>query len=161
METQQIINQLINRKEDFLNIKSFSNFPGIYAIFFIGENFPLFKEIKNNQLIYIGKTESSQLKRDSKTHFSSGKTGSSTVRKSIGSILLKSENLNPIPRNDIDYKKRRFSHFKFDHLSEEKITNWMKTNLAISFYEFPKSKSEIAKLETDIIQNLIPIFKHF
>jgi hypothetical protein len=63
----------------------------------------------------------------------------------------------PIPRNDSDYAKRRFSHFKFDNPSEIKITDWMKKNMALSFYEYPESKENIDKLETEIIKQLKPI----
>jgi hypothetical protein len=157
MKTTEIIEILKERKTDFLKIKLFSDLPGIYALFYTGQRFPFFNEVPRYEIIYIGKTESSQLSRDARTHFTSGKTGSSTVRKSIGSLLYSTEKLNPIPRNEIDYKKGRFSQFKFDEQSEEKITQWMKNNLAISFYEFPKSKQDIDDLETDIIMNLTPI----
>ncbi len=157
METKndhkKIIDILRKNETDFLKTKSFSQLPGIYAFFYIGNDFPLLEHsVPQHQIIYIGKTESSQEKRDAKTHFTTGKTGSSTVRKSIGSLILKKENLNPVPRNNSDYKKGRFSHFKFDLESEEKITTWMKDNLALSFYEYPKGKELIGKLETEIIR---------
>ena len=158
MTTKGIIELLKERETDFLKIKSFSKFPGIYAFFFIGNDFPLLKDsVSKHQIIYIGKTESSQEKRDAKTHFSTGKTGSSTVRKSIGSLLCTKEDLKPIPRNETDYKKKRFSHFKFDNQSEVKITNWMENNLALSFFEYPRKKQEIEDLETELINELVPI----
>jgi len=99
MTTKEIIELLKEKETDFLKTKSFSKFPGIYAFFYIGNDFPLLgNSVSKHQIIYIGKTESSQEKRDAKTHFTSGKTGSSTVRKSIGSILCAQENLKPIPR---------------------------------------------------------------
>lgn len=158
MTTKEIIELLKKKETDFLKTNSFSKFPGIYAFFYIGNDFPLLGEtVSKHQIIYIGKTETSQEKRDAKTHFTSGKTGSSTVRKSIGSILCAQENLKPIPRNDSDYAKGRFSHFKFDNPSEIKITDWMENNLALSFYEYPKTKQEIEDLETEIINELVPI----
>ena len=158
MTTKEIIEILKEKETDFLKAKSFSKFPGIYALFFIGNDFPLLGDsVVKHQIIYIGKTESSQEKRDAKTHFTSGKTGNSTVRKSIGSIVCEKENFIPIPRNESDYKKGRLSHFKFDENSEEKITKWMKNNLAISFYEFNKTKQEIEDLETKLILQVVPI----
>lgn len=158
MTTKEIIELLKEKETDFLKTNSFSKFPGIYAFFYIGKKFPLLGDsVSKHQIIYIGKTESSQEKRDVKTHFTTGKTGSSTVRKSIGSILCSIENLKPIPRNDSDYVKGRFSHFKFDNPSETKITNWMENNLALSFYEYPSTKQEIEDLETEIINELVPI----
>jgi hypothetical protein len=158
MTTKEIIELLRERETDFLNTESFSKLPGIYAFFFIGNEFPLLNDsVSKHQIIYVGKTESSQEARDAKTHFTSGKTGNSTVRKSIGSILREQDNLIPIPRNESDYTKGRFSHFKFDSDSEEKITNWMRNNLALSFYDYPMSNDLIDKLETEIILELTPI----
>ena len=158
MRTEEIIQLLKERKTDFLKTKLFSEFPGIYAFFYIGNDFPILHDsVSKNEIIYIGKTESSQNKRNSKTHFKTGKTGSSTVRKSIGSLLFTKDNLKPIPRNETDYEKGRFSHFKFDSDSEEKITNWMKNNLALSFFEYPRTKQEIEDLETEIIVRLKPV----
>ena len=158
MTTKEIIELLKEKETDFLKTKTFSQLPGIYAFFYIGNDFPLLGDsVSKHQIIYIGKTEFSQEKRDSKTHFTTGKTGNSTVRKSIGSILCSQENLTPIPRNDSDYAARRFSHFKFDEPSEKIITNWMKNNFALSFYEYPESKKLIDKLETEIIKQLKPI----
>jgi len=158
MTLKEIIKVLKKREKDFLTTETFSKQSGIYALFYIGSDFPLLGDIvKKHQIIYIGKTESNQKKRDYDTHFASGKTGNSTVRKSIGSILCLFNNMNPIPRNDSDYKKRRFSHFKFDEPSEQIITNWMKTNLALSFYEYPENKKLIDKLETEIIKELMPV----
>jgi hypothetical protein len=158
MTTKGIIDLLKERETHFLKTKSFSKLPGIYAFFFIGTDFPLLEDaVKRHQIIYIGKTESSQEKRNAKTHFTTGKTGSSTVRKSIGSLLCSQERLKPIHRNDSDHENGRFSHFKFDLKSEEIISEWMKNNLALSFYEYPANKQLIEKLETEIIRELKPV----
>ena len=158
MNTKQIINILKNREVAFKETNTFSQQAGIYALFFIGNSFPLLgNSVKKHQIIYIGKTESSQEKRDANTHFASGKTGSSTVRKSIGSLLCTQTKLVPIPRNSSDYKRGKMSHFKFDKISEQKVTKWMENNLALSFFEYPKSNNEIEDLETKIILALKPI----
>ena len=158
MSIQEIIKYLKQRETPFGEIKSFSKMPGIYAVFFIGDQFPAIGDkVSKHQIIYIGKTESSQEKRDAKTHFTSGKTGSSTLRKSIGSLLCAQENLKPVPRNNTDYLKGKFSHFKFDEKSEEIITEWMVNNLALSFYEHPGTPYEIDQLETEIINQLVPV----
>ena len=157
LDVQNIIEQLKTEETPYNEVMVFSKRAGIYAIFYIGDYFPVFGvQVKKHEIIYIGKTESSQEKRDAKTHFTSGKTGSSTLRKSIGSLLCKTENLKPIPRNSIDYLKGRYSHFKFDDRSERIITEWMDANLAISYFEYPKSKAEIDNLETKLIEKLEP-----
>ena len=154
----EAIKYLIDNETPYNRIQSFSSEPGIYAIFFIGDTFPIYHdEVSKHQLIYIGKTESSQASRDEKTHFADGKTGSSTLRKSLGALLRESKQLNPIPRNDTDYSKKKYSHYKFDEISESVLTKWMRDNLAISFFEFKKGAKELDDLETKIIKELVPL----
>lgn len=156
--TEKVIKHLIEREVKISEITIYSKLPGIYAIFFLGDQFPLENfEIPKNRIIYIGKTESSQQSRDANTHFKSGKTGSSTVRKSVGALLSQSEEIISVIRSLSDVEKRRKSHYKFDDASEEKVTKWMMDNLAVSFYEYPKSKEEINNLETDLISVLKPV----
>jgi len=69
MTTNDIIELLRNWKTDFTKTKAFSQLPGIYAFFYIGDDFPILgSHVSKHQLIYIGKTESSQQKRDAETH---------------------------------------------------------------------------------------------
>lgn len=156
--TERIINLLVENAKPFREISNFSDEPGIYALFFYGSIFPLENyQLKNKEILYIGKTESSQKKRDADTHFKTGKTGSSTLRKTFGSLLQQQFNLRPIPRSQSDIDKGRTAHFKFETSSENQLTHWMVENLGLSFYPFPKSPREIDKLETELINILIPI----
>ncbi|MCX6305491.1 MAG: hypothetical protein NT040_11035 [Bacteroidetes bacterium] len=142
----------------YRKIRSFSEKPGIYAIFFTGKDFPLTDYTpREDEIIYIGKTESSQASRDEKTHFTSGKTGSSTIRRSLGALLKKELSLIPVLRNDKDFDAGRKSFFKFDEPSEERLTKWMKDNLGISFYENEKPPSELDVLETGLIAETKPL----
>ncbi|SFB71960.1 GIY-YIG nuclease family protein [Kaistella jeonii] len=158
MEVEEIINNLAQGEVKLSEIKTYSKLPGIYALFFIGKKFPLENyKIPQNRIIYIGKTESSQQSRDANTHFKSGKTGSSTVRKSVGALLSQTEQITPLIRSVSDIIAERKSHFKFDNESEEKVTKWMVDNLAVSFYEYPESKIEIDFMETQLIKKLKPV----
>jgi len=153
----EIIRSLI-KKKSYHAISSFSKSPGIYALFFHGSEFPLpGYNPKEDEIIYLGKTESSQASRDRDTHFSSGKTGSSTIRRTFGALLREKLELKPIIRSQSDIIKGRISHYKFDQLSEEKLTKWMVQNLGLSFYEVKASASEIDRLETHLIQIQKPI----
>jgi hypothetical protein len=153
-----IIENLVSNRKHYRGITQFSDQPGIYALFFTGKSFPLKNcQPKSDEVIYIGKTESSQKSRDRDTHFKTGKTGSSTLRRSFGAMLREELNLMPIPRNDSDFKKGRTSHFKFDQASEEKLTEWMQDNLALSFYPFSKLLKEIDELESQLISALVPL----
>lgn len=158
MTVEKIIKHLIEGEIKVSETVTYSKLPGIYAFFFIGKKFPLQNfEVPHNRIIYIGKTESSQQSRDANTHFRTGKTGSSTVRKSIGALLSQSEEIIPIIRSLTDIEKGRTSHYKFDDTSEEKVTQWMLNNLAVSFYEYPSSITEINQLETELINFLQPV----
>ena len=153
-----IIISLKNNYCPYKQIQNFSGKPGIYAIFFTGKTFPLqgYRPQKND-IIYLGKTESGQASRDERTHFASGKTGSSTIRRSLGALLKDQLSLKPIPRNDKDFDAGRKSFFKFDNPSEEILTAWMKDNLGLSFYEYDQSPAEIDALETKLIAETKPL----
>ena len=159
-----MINQIISNLESNLvvykNINSFSTKPGIYAIGYSAELFPplLAKDkIKKEKIIYIGKTESSQEKRDEKTHFYSGGTKSSTLRRSIGAILREELKLIPIPRSCSENTEKRFTNYCFDERGEKLLTKWMSDNLSLSFCELNGPVDEMETIEIDIIQQLKPI----
>lgn len=155
---EEITKHLKINATPFKEINKFSDKPGIYALFFLGKSFPI-KDYTpaKDEIIYIGKTESSQLSRDANTHFATGKTGSSTLRRTFGSLLFEQYKLTPIPRSQKDIEEKRFAHFKFDLPSEEILTEWMQNNLGLSFYPFTKSIIELDNLETQLIHELVPI----
>lgn len=158
MDYQVIIEDLFNKKTTFSNCV-FSTSPGIYGIYFNGDEFPDAElKLTKGQLIYIGKSESSQLSRDKETHFRSGKTGSSTLRRTLGALLREELELLPIPRNSNDVKKGRITFYKFNDYSEQRLTLWMVENLSISYYEYPQSPKAIDFLETQMINLAKPIF---
>jgi hypothetical protein len=157
-DINKIIIHLIRSSKPFNQITDFSDQPGIYAFFFYGKKFPIEGHTpRQGEIIYIGKTESSQQKRDADTHFATGKTGSSTVRKSFGSLLIDTLKLKPEPRSQSDIDAGRTFHFKFDHSSEERLTSWMKENLGLSFYEYKGNVKDIELLETRLIQEVVPV----
>ena len=130
-----IIELLISGLTPFMEIQNFSEGPGIYAIGFEGDNFPFPLEtlsVTNGDIIYIGKTNSSQKRRVLNTHFRSGRTGSSTLRRSLGALLRKELTLKPIPRSLVN-------------------------NLTVSFYNYLGGKRLLRELESEIISILNPI----
>lgn len=154
----EIVKFLVNNRKPFKEIDTWSSIPGVYALFFHGKGFPLDNfSPQNHEIIYLGKTESSQLARDKNTHFTSGKTGSSTLRRSFGSMLRTQYDLQPIPRGEADILKQRTSHFKFNDHSEELLSNWMRDNLSLSFYAFKEGPAALDELETYLIKLVKPI----
>ena len=154
---EQIIVKLKYGLVPFSEIREFSPNPGIYAVGYTGDNFPFptgENVINNGDIIYIGKSEKSQKSRDAQTHFKSGKTGSSTLRRSLGAILREDLDLQPIPRSKTESRMR---DYKFIEESEKQLTEWMIENLSISFFEIDEGKRIIRKSEIFIIQELRPI----
>ena len=75
-------------------------------------------------ILYVGKAENSIRGRVSKTHLVSDRSGSSTLRRSLGAMLLKQLNLTPQPRSGNTEDKKRFTNYNFDSDGEVKLTNW-------------------------------------
>lgn len=53
----------------------------------------------DGQPLYVGKAERSLNGRDVGTHFAAGRTGSSTVRRSLAALLVNELALVAVPRN--------------------------------------------------------------
>ncbi len=155
---EEILAFLRKERMPFNEIKAFSLKPGIYAMFFMGDEFPVpGVKPENDEIIYLGKTESSSDSRDKKTHFADGKTGSSTLRRTLGAFLMDQLELVPIPRNKSDFAKKRYTHYKFNDFSETRLTIWMKENIGMSFFEYPEPPKVIDHLETQLINICKPL----
>ena len=158
IDSEKILNDLKKNLKSFKDSSEFCTEPGIYAVGFIGKEFPLYSaHIKQNDIIYIGKSETNQILRDVKTHFESGKSGSSTLRRSLGAILRKELKLIPIPRSCTENSPTRFTNYKFTSESEVKLTEWMINNLSLSYCKVDKLKSDLGSVEEKIIMKTCPI----
>lgn len=93
--------------------------------------------------IYTGIASKSLRKRDYRTHFVGNNASRSTLRKSIGCLF----GYDFIPRNEGDSE-----HKKFKPADEEKLTEWMMSNLLLSFVENADPKP----LEEKLIAELNP-----
>lgn len=156
--TEQIIQHFLSSARLFSEHKEFSTLPGIYAVLYFGKSNTLgaITGLKSGQIIYIGKTLSSQQSRDADTHFKSGKSGSSTLRRSIGALLSDEMKLIPIPRGSGKTEKDT-TNYRFDDKSEDIITAWMIASLGLAFFEYPKSPDEIRSLELKLLDKLCPV----
>mgnify|MGYP000084594906 FL=1 len=95
------------------------------------------------QAIYTGIASESLRKRDYRNHFVDNDASRSTLRKSIGSLF----GYDLIPRKEGDLK-----HKKFQPADEEKLTEWMMSNLLLAFVENAAPKP----LEEKLIAELNP-----
>ena len=95
------------------------------------------------QIIYTGIASKNLRQRDYRTHFVGNDASRSTLRKSIGSLF----GYDFIPRNEGDSE-----HKKFKPADEEKLTEWMISNLLLDFVENDNPKP----LEDELIRKLNP-----
>jgi len=127
--------------------------PGVYAIF-LGDwaTLPV-TGIPASGLLYIGASNDLAY-RDFDTHFASGGTGFSTLRRSIGALLKDDLALTAIPRGksliEANYRNYRF---KLD--GEDRLTRWMEHSLEIGACPLPASTYKA--VETQLIRQLEPV----
>lgn len=125
--------------------------PGNYIICLKNNSFfdklaitPEFTKFQNLNVIYTGIAGTSLRKRDFKQHFTGKNAGSSTLRKSLGCLF----GYKLVPRDkDSDSGKT-----KFVGADENKLTEWMLTNLVMFF--LPTSNYD--EIESQLINHLNP-----
>jgi len=106
--------------------------PGLYSVFLSdGSELGLFGQ--PGRLLYIGIAKNSLYDRDFAQHFSDGKTGRSTLRRSLGAILKETLELVAIPRGGKNDSKS-CENYKFTLTGEKDLTNWMRANLEIGYW---------------------------
>ena len=93
------------------------------------------------QAIYTGIASESLRKRDYRNHFVGNNASYSTLRKSIGSLF--GYDLIPRKEGDLKYKK-------FKPADEEKLTEWMMSNLLLAFVENADPESMEDKLIAEL-----------
>lgn len=109
--------------------------PGLYAVFGTDD---AWKELGvssddlGSRPLYVGKAEDSFVSRDLRTHFASGKTGQSTVRRSFAALLRDQLGLRGVPRN-----LRLPGHFASYGLTADGdalLTKWMWERLSLAVW---------------------------
>lgn len=103
--------------------------------------------------LYLGKAEHSLAGRDIRTHFATGKTGSSTLRRSLAGLLRDQLRLRGMPRNPA--KPGHFSNYGLDAVGDEALTVWMRTHLRVAAWSSPPDV-HLGDLETALLQSLEP-----
>ena len=102
-------------------------------------------------VLYVGKSEENVRNRVSRTHLLRDRTGSSTLRRSIGALLREDLDLQPQPRSP-KRSQRDITNYKFASAGEARLTDWIATNLRV----VGLAVSEPAATETKLINNLRP-----
>jgi len=104
--------------------------PGIYAIYLRPDSSGLSFCTAGPEPVYLGISED-LAQRGPDNHFRSGQTGFSTLRRSIGALLLDQLRLVPCPRAT-GWATTNFRNYRFDHQGERRLSEWMETNLLVA-----------------------------
>jgi hypothetical protein len=105
------------------------------------------------QPLYVGKAEKSLNGRDVGTHFATGKTGSSTVRRSLAALLAAELNLVAVPRNLA--KPDSSANFALAPLGDERLSAWMERRLTLATW-VKSDGSILDDVETALVGRLRP-----
>lgn len=129
--------------------------PGLYAIF--GETDSWVElglgQPPDGRPLYVGKADKSLASRDVRIHFASGKTGSSTLRRTLAGLLATALDLHAIPRNPA--KPGYFSNFGLTPEGDVRLSTWMATNLRLSVW-VPDAVVTLDDVETEVLKRLEP-----
>ncbi len=103
--------------------------------------------------LYVGKSEDSLLSRDVRTHSGTGKTGSSTLRRSFAALWASDLNLVAQPRNPL--KPAYFANYGLEPDGDARLTAWMEEHLTLSVW--PNVQGVVLdELETAVLVQLQP-----
>ena len=153
---EQVVNSILKSIISVSDIEILPQSQGIYA-YFLDTSEDLREFGKVGDPIYVGLAEKSLHGRDTLSHLTSGKTGWSSFRRSLGAILKDKLGLNAIKR-DKNGSKLRPDKYKFTEEGELRLTDWMMTNLKFGYWENESQfeKEKLRKLEEQVILKLLP-----
>lgn len=106
--------------------------------------------------LYVGKAERSLAQRDGATHFTSGRTGQSTVRRTFAALLREQLDLRPVLRPGGASARRAATHYALDAESEAALTRWMREHLTLVHWEQPATCRDLEAVEERVIAALVP-----
>ena len=129
--------------------------PGLYAIY--GSR-GIWRELglgrrPDGRPLYVGKAEESLAGRDLGEHFADGKTGSSTLRRSLAALLRSQLKLRAIPRNPD--RPADFDRFGVSATHDARLTAWMRARLWIAVWVAPEG-CHLKTIEDDLKFSWLP-----
>jgi hypothetical protein len=129
--------------------------PGLYAVYGDDRAWAQLElqPVFDDQPLYVGKAERSLNGRDVGTHFATGKTGSSTVRRSLSALLADELDLVPVPRNLA--RPDGSANFALEPASDARLSEWMEARLALATWVKPDGIS-LDEAETAVVLRLRP-----
>lgn len=133
--------------------------PGLYALHGSPETW---RELglgdpPDDRPLYVGKAERSLAGRVARTHFATGRTGSSSLRRSLAALLAANGRLQlqAIPRRPADPEPCRWDRFTLEDASERKLTEWMRSSLLLALWKAPDGE-DLRRIEDALVRQLEP-----
>ena len=105
------------------------------------------------QPLYVGKAEKSLNGRDVATHFATGKTGSSTVRRSLAALLVDQLDLQAVPRNLA--RPDGSANYALEANGDHRLSQWMEDRLILATWSKP-TDVVLDEVETAVLLRLRP-----
>lgn len=103
--------------------------------------------------MYVGKAEKSLNGRDVGTHFTAGKTGSSTVRRSLAALLITQLDLRAVPRNLS--RPDGSANYALESSGDQRLSRWMDEGLLLARWIKPE-RVPLDEVETAVLLKLRP-----
>lgn len=154
--TQEALEALLGARLRLEDARSaMPTLPGLYAIHAddsAWQELDLVQE-SERQPLYVGKAERSLNGRDVRTHFASGMTGSSTVRRSLAALLADMLSLQAVPRNLV--KPDNSANFGLETSGDERLSGWMEEHLSLAFW-VKDTDETLATIEAEVLSELLP-----
>lgn len=130
--------------------------PGLYGIYSESD---VWRQLglgdpPDDRPLYVGKAEVSLKARDLKQHFSSGSTGSSTVRRTFAAMLRDAFGFRGVPRDKA--KPGKFSHYALGDEHEIALTAWMRASLTLAAWVKPPGCADLHAVEKSVLAKLVP-----
>jgi hypothetical protein len=104
--------------------------------------------------LYVGKAEASLIARDLNTHFGRGRTGSSTVRRSVAALLRGTLGLTGVPRNP--ERPERPANFGLTDAHDRMLGEWMASRLSLATWSKPAECDSLLAVERVLLAHWKP-----
>lgn len=130
--------------------------PGLYALFGTDaawNDLGLASDDVRSRPLYVGKAEDSFVSRDLRTHFASGRTGQSTIRRSFAALLRDSLALRGVPRN-LDLPGH-FANYGLVADGDVRLTKWMWERLSLAVWPW-EGTTGLKRIERAVVLLLDP-----
>src|SRR5262249_34149388 len=124
----------------------FPSQPGLYALHARAEAWDKLKlENADGRALYVGKAEESLQGRDPKTRSTTGTTGWSTLRRTLGARL----DFRPIPRSGAGTPKS--NQYSLHEEDDRALTEWMRSQLRVAIWVKPRDCANLGDVERAVI----------